>query len=228
MQEIDFSKYAIKLSVGQHTRPQDGMCIMECVAYIQGEPHTDHPVCACPVVTAYAIRLNDNASDEERDSLLPFALRIAGSRSTREVEQKRGYIAADYSVRVFTPIAMEAVGFLSLAKRLRELDPIVDTETARIAVTCITAAAPTVKAHAGRTAARAVDAAALAVLAATTAASIAANAAIAARVAGAVEIGNNVFSLKLRLLEDMLKLTEPITTTPAVEKKMQELAVVTQ
>ena len=88
MTDINFNNYAIKLSKGSHPSPKDGMCIMECVAYIEGEKHTDHPQCACPVVTSFAILMNDQMSESERDSLIPFVLRIAGSKSTPEIERQ--------------------------------------------------------------------------------------------------------------------------------------------
>ena len=82
MNRIDFDDYAIKLSNGEHESPESGMCIMECVAYIEGEKHSDHPKCACPVVTAFAMRTNDWMSNAERGALLRYVLRIAGSKST--------------------------------------------------------------------------------------------------------------------------------------------------
>lgn len=105
MKEIDFNEYAIKLSKGSHKKPQQGLCVMECVAYIQGEKHTDAPVCACPVIANYCIGINDKFDQTVRDKLLTYVLRIAGSKSTLEIEQKRAFMCADYAVRKFAGIA---------------------------------------------------------------------------------------------------------------------------
>ena len=46
--------------------PANGLCFMETAAYIMGEPITDHPECACPVLTSYGIFLNDSMPDDAR------------------------------------------------------------------------------------------------------------------------------------------------------------------
>jgi hypothetical protein len=61
--------------------PKAGLCFMETVALIAGEPIGDHPECACPILTAYGIRLNDRFSDADRQKLLPLAWATAGTRS---------------------------------------------------------------------------------------------------------------------------------------------------
>lgn len=70
---------AIRLSKGSHHSPKTGMCVMECVAYIAGERHTDKPMCACPVISQFAISLNDVAHEHQRQRLLPFIMRLANS-----------------------------------------------------------------------------------------------------------------------------------------------------
>lgn len=86
---MNFNDYAITLSRGDHKSPQQGMCIMECVAYIAGEQHTDHPACASQIVTNFAIGLNDIVWDADRNKLLPFVLRIVNSRGSVEIERIR-------------------------------------------------------------------------------------------------------------------------------------------
>lgn len=82
MKQINFNDYAIKLSKGAHNAPEQGMCVMECVAYIAGEEHTDHPKCADQALTRLAISLNDSALiDKQRQRLLPLVLRLAGSKT---------------------------------------------------------------------------------------------------------------------------------------------------
>jgi hypothetical protein len=157
------------ISKGKHKTPGEGMCVMETVAFIAGEPHTDHPPCACPVITEAAIRLNDSMPDDQtRTRILgPLAFRIAGTRATQSIEQERAYIAADWAVRVFSPIALDAGGRGADASRLRSLRRIVDFESANAA-------------HAARAAYRATNAAARAATNAAYAAYAATNAAASA------------------------------------------------
>ena len=49
----------IYIDTGGHTTPEEGMCLMEAVAYVAGETHSWRPQCACPVLTEYAANLND-------------------------------------------------------------------------------------------------------------------------------------------------------------------------
>jgi hypothetical protein len=223
---MNFNDLAIKLSEGAHSNPQDGMCIMECVAYIEGEKHTDHPKCACPVVTSFAIRTNDWMNGEERQLLLPFVLRIAGSKSSLEVEKQRAFMAADYAVRKFAPIALRVQKLEAQAKMLESCDKIVDKKTAlkgKAAAAAYAADATAVAAYAAYATADA----------ATNAAYAAADAADAAAVyatyaaADAAAVYKELVESRLQLLDDMLKLTDQVEETPVICKKLQELEVLT-
>ena len=63
MQEHDIADDMV-LTKGGHFTREEGMCLMEAVAYIGGSGHTDRPDCACPVVTEFAIEVNDNIDDD--------------------------------------------------------------------------------------------------------------------------------------------------------------------
>lgn len=56
---MNFDDYEIKLSYGSHDNPQQGMCVMECVAYIAGEEHTDAPKCADVHLSSLALAFLD-------------------------------------------------------------------------------------------------------------------------------------------------------------------------
>ena len=62
------------------------LCVMEAVDYVTWSGSrwflTDHPPCACPAVTRLAIELNDTATEEQRQRLVGYIPRIAGSRGT--------------------------------------------------------------------------------------------------------------------------------------------------
>jgi hypothetical protein len=190
----------LTLTHGSHTSREEGMCLMEAVAFLGGEAHSDHPACACPILAAYARTLNDKMgygaeSDALRAKYLaPLAKKLVGTRSTPEVERKRMYYFADRAVRLFAPKALEVAGFTKEADALRALPEIVDERTARAARAADAAAdadaahgaarasraAARAAARASRAAARAAWAAARAAWAADAAAAYAARAAAAA------------------------------------------------
>lgn len=143
------------ISAGNHASPSDGLCVMETVAYIAGEPHSDAPECACPVITRAAININDAMPDDAtRTRLLgPLAFRIAGTKAPLDVMIKRAFIAADYAVRVFAPLTLDARGLHTEAAALRGLARIVDKRTAEDGrkAAAAYAAASANAANAGRT-----------------------------------------------------------------------------
>jgi hypothetical protein len=123
---------ALSLSAGSHSEFARGVCAMEAVAYIAGEPHSDAPACACPVLTAFMIAWNDGLpSNAERDRLLkPFIPRLVDTRSTREVEERRAFLAMDWVIRVHTPTWLDLVDDLKPhAAALRALDAVHDLAT---------------------------------------------------------------------------------------------------
>ena len=116
------------LSSGGHGGIDEGMCVMEAVAYVAGEPWSDAPACACPVITAFMVSWNDSLpSNEDRDRLLkPLIPSIVGTRSTPEVEQRRATMAADWLIRVHTPAWLRAAKLESQAAALEALPEITD------------------------------------------------------------------------------------------------------
>lgn len=135
----------IKLISGVGDREANELCVMSLTALIAGEPHTDKPVCACPVLTAAAIRLNDGlwwASDEERTAALkPLSAELIGTRSTAAVELRRAGVFVDLALRVWAPKAFDCAAFLhpdephrealaACAASLRELDESADPAAA--------------------------------------------------------------------------------------------------
>ena len=126
----------LTLSYGSHKTREGGMCLMEAVAFLAGEKHSDRPKCACPVLSAYGRALNDLMGERaEGDALrakylAPLAEKLAGTRSTPEVAQKRALFFIDRAVRLFAPMALESAGLKEEAKSLRGLPEIVDKKTA--------------------------------------------------------------------------------------------------
>ncbi|MEZ5962550.1 MAG: hypothetical protein R3F56_01775 [Planctomycetota bacterium] len=93
------------LSPGSHPSPDAGMCAMEMVAWLAGEPHSDEPLCACPVAGAVVRCFNDSiASTSERERLLrPLVPALVNSRATAAVERARAFLVADCAARRIAP-----------------------------------------------------------------------------------------------------------------------------
>lgn len=131
MSTIDLSK--VTLEKGSHATRDEGMCAMEAVAWLAGEPHSFQPVCACPVIGAFVVCLNDRMSEEDRNSFLkPLLGRLVGSKASPVVEIRRAFVAADYAVRVFAPQALRAAGKDEIADKLQGLPKIVDRASASV------------------------------------------------------------------------------------------------
>ena len=122
----------IKLEAGGH-EPDSKYCLMEAVAFVNGEPWTDHPECACPVLSAYGRALNDAMPDEQRQRLIPYIPLLIGTRSNLEVEQQRAFILADLAVRVIAPIALRCCHLVDESTVLETLPPIMDATSAESA-----------------------------------------------------------------------------------------------
>jgi hypothetical protein len=119
------------LGRGSHT-PGHDVCVMEAVAYVAGEPWSDHPQCACPVITSFLIAWNDGLADDERDALLrPLVPRIVGTRSTATVEHRRALMAVDWLVRDHAPAWLRLAGLTAQADALAALHEITDVAQVR-------------------------------------------------------------------------------------------------
>ncbi len=127
------------LKHGAHDTREEGMCLLEAVAYIAGEPHSDAPACACDVLAKYGRSLNDAMGDgAEGDALrdkhlAEVAPLLVDTRGTRDVQRRRAYLLADRAVRLIAPLALDAAGLHDHAATLRGLAPVTDAATARAA-----------------------------------------------------------------------------------------------
>lgn len=161
----------VRLVRGESEHPSEGACLEQLVTLLAGEPFSDNPKCACPVIVAFGLRTNDWISDEARPRLYEFAVRQIGTRDDGRMVE-RAFMCADWAVR-----EVAALSHPELAK----LPPIVDEETARHAAATAHAANATYAAYAAAAAvADAADAAYYANDAAGHAANAAAHAARAA------------------------------------------------
>jgi hypothetical protein len=157
--------FGIDLKKGAHESRDQGVCAMEAAAWLAGEPHSDEPQCACPVIAAFVIAWNDALpTDEDRNRILkPFIPRLVGTKSTEAVEERRSYLALDWLIRVQTPAWLDVREDLRLhAVALRALDPIQCMASAKAANQPVNAARAAARAAAWDEAGAAAGAAAVA------------------------------------------------------------------
>jgi hypothetical protein len=134
MAAMDSFDYVLnwKLKQGSHVFPgkDGGTCINEAAVVAAGFPYRpvrtvdDMPGCFSRPICRLAMHLNDEASDEERQLLLPFVIRLACA-DTAEVEQQRNvYIASRLRYcRSFQEGIDILEGALAMGRRADELAP---------------------------------------------------------------------------------------------------------
>ena len=123
------AKYELRR--GKHGSPEQGMCAMELVAFLAGEKHSDQPRCVSPVIGDFVRSINDRMNDGERNRILrPVLHHVMGTRTASEDDRQRGFMCADWAVRVSVSILLRAVKFEEQAVQLESVAPIVDRESA--------------------------------------------------------------------------------------------------
>ena len=117
------------LKSGSHKPNDDAeFCVMEAVAYVAGEPWSDHPACTCPVITAFMVSWNDALpnDDERARLLLPLIPALVGTRGSKALETRRANMAADWYIRVHTPAWLRLAGLTTQAEALEAFPEITD------------------------------------------------------------------------------------------------------
>ena len=115
------------------------MCAMEMVAWLAGEPHTDEPACACPVIGSVVRCFNDALpSDADRERLLrPLVPMLLNTKSSRAIESARASLVADCVARVIAPIMLQRSYRRTEADTLLGMAPLRNRDGARHALQCI-------------------------------------------------------------------------------------------
>jgi len=121
VRELDLE--SLKLESGSHS-DQTAMCVMEAVAYVAGEPWSDHPQCVCPIIASFLRRWNDDLDDAGRQRLKPYIARVIETRRSAAVEDRRGWMAADWMLRVHLPAWLELGGLKDQADAIRAMPAI--------------------------------------------------------------------------------------------------------
>jgi hypothetical protein len=125
----------LTLAHGSHLTPEQGMCVMEAVSYVAGEPFSDSPACVSPVIAAFLRSWNDGLPDDATRTrlLAPLIPRVIGTRTTDADEETRAWLATDWLVRVQTPAWLRLAGLEDHARALESLARIADATLARAA-----------------------------------------------------------------------------------------------
>ena len=193
----------IELLRGTHPEAGDTGrgCLMNVVSYLNGDRKiTDKPACSCPVIIPIAIHLNDFMTDAERAQLLPYVLRISGSRTD--------------DIDVMVNRAWACVRFPEWCR---------DEAAASVASAARAARAESVASAASAARAESVARAAMAAMAAS--AARAERAAMAAWVASAESsyqaYRQRAITRCLALLDKMLAMTEVPVETPALIERAE-------
>jgi hypothetical protein len=90
----------IKLSKGKHASPEDGACVMELASMLAGEPFSDHPASACPVIGSFLRAYNDSIDDDRRQDLYALAARVVGTRTSISIQRARGERLTEWALDV--------------------------------------------------------------------------------------------------------------------------------
>ena len=115
--------------------PHGGTCINEAALVVAGLAYrevtsvADLPESFCPVVSQYALTLNDALPEGELlNRLLPFAMRLSGSSNGRRTAGVRSAYLALQAATAFAPLAVQVVNPLAA----RALKNVADEEAALV------------------------------------------------------------------------------------------------
>ncbi len=110
---------ALRLAKGAHNSFARGASVMEAVAYVAGEPFSDHPQCASPVVGAFLRAWNDRLDDETRQRLKPYVVRLVGTAGSDNDELRRRDMVWEWVLGTLVPTWLEAAGMHAEAGDVR-------------------------------------------------------------------------------------------------------------
>jgi hypothetical protein len=116
----------IQLDHGSHSSPDEGHCLLEVVSMFAGEAFGDSPACVDPVLASFGTGWNDGMrTNEERAQLKQYIPRLIGTRKSDKLSQKRGWMAADWMIRVHTAAWLTLTPALApYGESLKALPPI--------------------------------------------------------------------------------------------------------
>jgi hypothetical protein len=117
--------------------PDGGTCINEAAIIAAGFKYRsvdsvkDMPKCFSRVISAYALGLNDStASIDERQKLLPFVLRLAGTTDKAEVEAARAKFIVTQILKRIISVSLYKYDCSGLAEMCENADLVSITDSA--------------------------------------------------------------------------------------------------
>lgn len=205
MTEIE-TLWKYDLRRGNTDHPSNGACLYDAAKWISYGEIGDDPLCACPVIRAYAIGLNDMLPDDQRQRLKPFILRVARNRDP-ESERARAEYLIRRAVGAILPIALEAGRLMERAAVLRRVAR--DGTLVEVRIVAEDAAGATARLAADASRAATARAAACAAQAASPGPLLGAGAAVAkvaeaAADAGNAEVRRRVYDAAIETLDGVL------------------------
>jgi hypothetical protein len=120
---------SLVLLKGSHSKREEGVCFLEAVSWFAGERHSDQPKCVSPVIANFGRRWNDDLDDAGRQRLKPYIPKLVGTKASKQVEEARGWMLADWMFRTHLPAWLDLAGITEPAAALRALPPIADLTT---------------------------------------------------------------------------------------------------
>ncbi len=127
--------FKLRSGTGKGVNSHVDVCIMQAIDWLAGsQEFSDAPDCVPATIRRYLIRLNDSwlFDDEHRAMLKPYAPKIIGLDSSREIEIKRGFIAADHAVRKLAPLWLRFLRREEWAAQLEAAPPVIDKASAEV------------------------------------------------------------------------------------------------
>lgn len=83
------SHQTVSLGRGRHRDPTAGACVMELASMLAGEPFSDRPATASPVIAALLRCFNDAVRSGRRQRLYPLAALVVGTCGEGDLERRR-------------------------------------------------------------------------------------------------------------------------------------------
>lgn len=93
---------------GVHETAAYGLNLMEAVAWVAGEPHSDHPLCVSPVTRKFVRLLEFCSYPEDREQLNHLIPKLVDCAASETVELRRALMVLDWAVRALAPAWLRA------------------------------------------------------------------------------------------------------------------------
>src|SRR5262245_59576372 len=127
-EQVTIDLASLHLAVGEHDERDEGVCLLEAVAWFAGQEHTDHPPCVCPVIAVFGRSWNDSLDDQTRQRLIPYIPRMVGTAD--DLSERRAWLCLDWLSRECAPAFLELSPALKpLADALRVVPEICDQDS---------------------------------------------------------------------------------------------------